>query len=60
MEEDKESSALEGEREKIRRLVKQKRISRYVLMTSVAGTTTAQRAGSIQKLEDYRRQLSFP
>ena len=51
-------NALEGEREKILRLVKQKRITRYVLMTSVAGTTTAQRTGSIQKLEGFRQQLS--
>lgn len=43
--------AIAGERDKIRRLVCQKRISRYVLMTSVAGTTTAQRTGSIQKLQ---------
>jgi hypothetical protein len=50
--------ALEGEREKIRRLVEQKRISRYVLLTSVAGTTTARRTGSIQKLEEYRNRLS--
>jgi hypothetical protein len=50
--------ALEGERAKISRLVEQNRISRYVLMTSVAGTTTSQGTGSFQKFEDYRRKLS--
>lgn len=43
--------AVEGERSKIERLVKQKRISRYILMTSVAGTTSGQGSGSIQKLQ---------
>lgn len=45
-------AAIDGERIKIERLVKQKRIARYVLMTSVAGTTTSQGTGSIQKLQD--------
>lgn len=40
-----------GEREKIKRLIRDNQISRYILMTSVAGTTTAERTGSIQKLQ---------
>lgn len=43
--------AIAGERDKINRLIRDKRISRYILMTSVAGTTTAERTGSIQKLQ---------
>jgi hypothetical protein len=50
--------AIEGERAKIERLVEQKRISRYILMTSVAGTTTAQGTGSIQKLQTSLDTLS--
>lgn len=34
------AEAIRGERPKIMRLIGEKRISRYVLMTSVAGTTT--------------------
>ena len=44
--------AIEGERAKIMRLIEDRRISRYVLITSVAGTTTASRTGSIQKLHE--------
>jgi hypothetical protein len=47
--------AIEGERANIVRLVQEKRISQYILMTSVAGTTTSKGSGSIQKL---RRQLN--
>jgi hypothetical protein len=45
------SDAISGEREKIRRLVTDRGISKYVLMTSVAGTTASPGAGSIQKLQ---------
>ncbi len=58
------SAAIEGERDKITRLVQQKRISRYVLMTSVAGTTTAKSTGSIQKLQPvldaYTEEFGIP
>jgi hypothetical protein len=49
---------LEGERSKIILLVKEKRISRYILMTSVAGTTTGRGTGSIQKLQKYLDEYS--
>jgi hypothetical protein len=45
------SRTIEDERKKIEHLVRQKHISRYILMTSVAGTTTAEATGSIQKLQ---------
>jgi hypothetical protein len=52
------------ERDKIKRLVREKRISQYVLMTSVAGTTTAKRTGSIQKLQPkldgYTAEFGIP
>lgn len=58
------SAAIEGERDKITRLVQQKRISRYVLVTSVAGTTTAKSTGSIQKLQPvldaYTEEFGIP
>lgn len=48
-------AAIEEERENIVRL-KEEGASRYILMTSVAGTTTANNTGSAQKLEvDLRR-----
>ncbi|MFI7604815.1 NACHT domain-containing protein [Micromonospora sp. NPDC049366] len=57
-------AAIERERANIARLVEQGRISRYVLMTSVAGTTTARRTGSIQKLNedlrDYSEEFGIP
>jgi hypothetical protein len=56
--------AIEGERANIHRLVRDAQISRYILMTSVAGTTTAKRTGSIQvlnkKLRDYTREFGVP
>ena len=55
---------IKAERAKILRLVEQKRISRYVLMTSVAGTTNENRSGSIQKLElklkEYSDEFGIP
>lgn len=42
---------IDGERENILTLVREKNISRYILMTSVAGTTTAHGTGSMQKLQ---------
>jgi hypothetical protein len=55
---------LKAERDKILRLVEQKRISRYILMTSVAGTTDRDRGGSIQRLEprlkEFGDQLGIP
>jgi hypothetical protein len=57
-------NAVQGERAKIERLVSQKRISRYFLMTSVAGTTTSEGTGSIQKLQtildDLGEELGVP
>jgi hypothetical protein len=56
--------AIAGERPKIARLVREKRISRYVLMTSVAGTTTSRGNGSIQKLQKqldrYSKEFRVP
>ncbi|WP_432983051.1 NACHT domain-containing protein [Dactylosporangium sp. CA-233914] len=58
------ADAIAGERKKIERLVKEKRISLYILMTSVAGTTTATGTGSVQKLkkdlEKYSKELKVP
>ena len=51
-------SAVRGERSKIERLVNQKRITRYILVTSVAGTTTATGNGSIQRLQPRLDALS--
>lgn len=50
--------AVRGERAKIERLVQQKRITRYILITSVAGTTTATGTGSIQRLQPRLDELS--
>lgn len=56
--------AIAGERSKIARLVWGKRISRYILVTSVAGTTTSKGTGSIQKLQKqldmYSREFGIP
>ncbi|MEV4288469.1 hypothetical protein AB0K40_23405 [Nonomuraea bangladeshensis] len=58
------SGTIDDERKKITRLVREKRISRYILMTSVAGTTTATGAGSIQKLQKdlskYTAEFGIP
>jgi len=37
---------IDRERSKIRRLIREKRIQKYVLITSVAGTTTSDESGS--------------
>jgi hypothetical protein len=56
--------AIDGERSSIQRLLRDGRISRYILITSVAGTTTAKQTGSIQvldkKLRDYTREFGIP
>lgn len=55
---------IEGERKKISELVLKKGISRYILMTSVAGTTTSADTGSMQKLQvslkEYSEELGIP
>ncbi|NED54623.1 hypothetical protein G3I24_27475 [Micromonospora aurantiaca] len=51
-------AAIKLERPNITRLISQGRVSRYVLMTSVAGTTTAKRTGSIQKLNESLKGFS--
>ncbi|WP_168223424.1 NACHT domain-containing NTPase [Plantibacter sp. M259] len=55
---------IDGERAKIRKLVTEKRITKYILVTSVAGTTTGKGTGSIQKLEPdlaaYSREFGIP
>jgi hypothetical protein len=57
-------SAIDGEREKIQRLVREKGISRYILMTSVAGTTTGKDTGSMQKLQmsldEFTKEFGIP
>ncbi|MCW2528288.1 MAG: hypothetical protein JWM76_3148, partial [Pseudonocardiales bacterium] len=57
-------NAIDGERDNIKRLVREAHTSRYILMTSVAGTTTAKRTGSIQvldkKLREYSREFGIP
>lgn len=54
---------IDGERENIMRLVREKGVSRYILMTSVAGTTTSVGTGSMQKLqrdlEAYSREFGI-
>lgn len=45
------ADAIKGERSNLIRLVEEKNIERYILMTSVAGTTTATGTGSMQKLQ---------
>jgi hypothetical protein len=52
------TEAIRGERHNIVRLVREKRISRYILMTSVAGTTTNRGNGSIQKLQEQLDEYS--
>jgi hypothetical protein len=58
------AEAIRGERAKIVRLIQEKRISRYILMTSVAGTTTSKRTGSIQRLkkqlDKYGKEFGVP
>jgi hypothetical protein len=46
--------AVRGERTKIERLVQKKRITRYIVITSVAGTTTRpeSRSGSFPRSSD--------
>ncbi len=51
-------NAIKGERTKIERLVREKHISRYILMTSVAGTTGQEDSGSVQKLDAELAKLS--
>lgn len=57
-------AAMKGEREKIAELIREKGISRYILMTSVAGTTTAKDTGSMQKLQadldEFSKELGIP
>lgn len=50
-------NTMEAERSKVEKLIKHNRISRYVLMTSVASTTTATGTGSLQKLDGFRAKL---
>lgn len=50
-------NTMEAERSKIEKLIEHNRISRYVLMTSVASTTTATGTGSLQNLEVFRTKL---
>ena len=45
------SNAIDGERAKIHQLVRERNISKYILMTSVAGTTASPGDGSIEKLQ---------
>ncbi len=58
------TEAIGGECAKITRLIEAKRISRYILMTSVAGTTTANGTGSIQalqrRLDKYAEEFGIP
>ena len=58
------ADAIEGERAKIINLIEEQRVSRYILMTSVAGTTTANGTGSIQKLQEkldeYTEEFGVP
>jgi hypothetical protein len=58
------AAAITGERENITRLVAKKQISRYILMTSVAGTTTAKATGTLQKLQTaldgYSQEFGIP
>ena len=57
-------STIDKEREKIHALVREGRATRYILVTSVAGTTTGQGTGSIQKLdrdlEAYTEEFGIP
>ena len=55
---------IDRERSKIRRLIREKRIQKYVLITSVAGTTTSDENGSTQKLrarlDAYSDEFKIP
>lgn len=55
---------IDRERSKIRRLVREKQIQKYVLITSVAGTTTSDESGSTQKLrarlDAYSDEFKIP
>ncbi|WP_447946285.1 hypothetical protein [Microbacterium lacticum] len=55
---------IDRERSKIQRLIREKRIQKYVLITSVAGTTTADENGSTQKLrarlDAYSDEFKIP
>ncbi|QXQ11299.1 NACHT domain-containing NTPase [Paeniglutamicibacter sp. Y32M11] len=57
-------ATIEAERTKIQKLVREKGISRYILMTSVAGTTTSKDTGSMQKLQifldEFGREIGIP
>jgi len=57
-------AAIEGERGSIKRMVRERGISKYILMTSVAGTTTAERTGTVQKLDvllaEFSREFGIP
>lgn len=52
------TATIKGEQSKIENLVREKKISRYILMTSVAGTTTATNTGSMQKLQTFLDEFS--
>jgi hypothetical protein len=58
------AATIKKERANIERLVREKGITRYILMTSVAGTTTNKGTGSIQKLkpelDKYAKQFGIP
>ena len=58
------ADVIEGERAKIINLIEKQRVSRYILLTSVAGTTTANGTGSIQKLQEkldeYTEEFRIP
>nr|WP_260680728.1 hypothetical protein [Arthrobacter sp. KBS0703] len=57
-------TTIEGERPRILELVREKGISRYILMTSVAGTTTGNDTGSMQKLQvsldEFSKEFGIP
>ncbi|MFC8408748.1 NACHT domain-containing protein [Arthrobacter sp. NPDC057259] len=57
-------ATIEGERDKISKLVHEKGISRYILMTSVAGTTTSKDSGSMQRLQisldEFSNEFGIP
>lgn len=57
------SKAIEGERKNIERLVAAGRVTRYILMTSVAGTTADKGRGTRQKLrqilDDYEKEFGI-
>lgn len=57
-------NTIDGERDNINALVKDKGVSRYILMTSVAGTSSANETGSIEKLQvaldAYSEEFEIP